>query len=646
MKRRINKKQKITKGMPSAVLLSILIHAALFLLAGMLVVFTVVKKKEIEFEPPKAVERPKMKLKKPKPKVKKTSKPKQAKHILAKVNPVNMPEIQLPELSGMGGDGGLGDGFGGGFDTMPDLEDVSIFGGGQTIGNDFEGCLYNFNYDRNGRKIPMDPDTYLAAVRKFMRSGWQASKLARYYRSPRTLYTTHFMIPHIPTPIAPDVFGMPEKEGFNFAIHYKGQLVCPASYTNGITFRFRGCGDDFMAIRVDGKNVFIARWGWVASYFDDLWQSSSADDKKHYIALQPSTVGDWITLEPGQSVPMEVLFGEGTGGNTGMAIAVEVEGEEYNEKGWQGTNPIFPAFTTEKLSQDMIDQIQFYLPEGEVSLTNGPVFRDYGSSVAADDGDAAPGVVPPDDDVAGQKDAIPLQEGKMRAWTMEDGRMFEAEYVTRIGAKVVFKNAKGKMSKVPVGQISVEDRKYIELETPPELEFSFSKQSRKRDFPSAVNGKYDTTYLLPKMLYYDFSVDIRQTSAGVYNHELRAELFVVGSDLNESGKYILLDRQEGSFTLTKEGQRSFTLKGKKSVELSMFQMGSIQSGRQFRGRKYASYLVVVTDSRGEIIAHGAPKKWMFESLEKLRKLSVGNYFDNTCTRTGAPRPKPYYYDGV
>ena len=66
MKRLIKKSQKVVKGMPSAVALSILIHAALFLLAGMLVVFTVVKKEEKKFEPPKAVERPKMKLKKPK----------------------------------------------------------------------------------------------------------------------------------------------------------------------------------------------------------------------------------------------------------------------------------------------------------------------------------------------------------------------------------------------------------------------------------------------------------------------------------------------------------------------------------------------------------------------------------------------------
>jgi len=46
VKRRFKKRQKVVKGMPSAVLLSITIHAGLFLLAGMLVVFTVVKKEE------------------------------------------------------------------------------------------------------------------------------------------------------------------------------------------------------------------------------------------------------------------------------------------------------------------------------------------------------------------------------------------------------------------------------------------------------------------------------------------------------------------------------------------------------------------------------------------------------------------------
>jgi len=110
MKNFSNKSGKTVKGIPSAVLLSIVIHAALFLLAGMLVVFTVVKKEEQKFEPPKAVERPKMRLKKPKVKVKKTSKPKPTQRIVAKVNRANMPDIQLPEISGIGQDlgGGIG----------------------------------------------------------------------------------------------------------------------------------------------------------------------------------------------------------------------------------------------------------------------------------------------------------------------------------------------------------------------------------------------------------------------------------------------------------------------------------------------------------------------------------------------------------
>ena len=156
MKRRENHSGKVVRGMPSAVLLSILIHAGLFLLAGMLVVFTVVKKEEKKFEPPKAVERPKMKLKKPKVKIKKTSKPKPTTRIVTKMNRASMPDIQLPEMSGMGE--GFGGGVGG-FDMMPDLDTVTIFGSSQSIGNDFEGVIYDFKRDRNGRKpaVAMSP---------------------------------------------------------------------------------------------------------------------------------------------------------------------------------------------------------------------------------------------------------------------------------------------------------------------------------------------------------------------------------------------------------------------------------------------------------------------------------------------------------
>lgn len=53
MTKRTKKPRKAATGFPSAVVLSIVIHAALFLLAGMLVVFTVVKKEEQNLNHPR-----------------------------------------------------------------------------------------------------------------------------------------------------------------------------------------------------------------------------------------------------------------------------------------------------------------------------------------------------------------------------------------------------------------------------------------------------------------------------------------------------------------------------------------------------------------------------------------------------------------
>ena len=67
------KTPKINKGGPSGMVISLLVHAAAFFVAGLFVVFTVLQEPEPEFEAPPPVQRPKMKLKKPKVKIKKTS---------------------------------------------------------------------------------------------------------------------------------------------------------------------------------------------------------------------------------------------------------------------------------------------------------------------------------------------------------------------------------------------------------------------------------------------------------------------------------------------------------------------------------------------------------------------------------------------
>lgn len=365
MRKLINKTQGLIKGMPSAMLISILIHAGLIILATGFVVLKSIKEREVEFVPPPAVERPKMKLRKPKVKMKKST-PKPTTRIVTKVQRATMPDIQLPEMSG--GDGLIGDI--GGFELTIDVEQDSIFGGAQTIGNDFVGTFYDLKRGRTGREVPMDGDTFRDVLRDFVTSGWKTSKLARYYRSPKKLYTTHFMIPPIPAPMAPDVFGEPNAESYFFFLHYKGKLV----YKEDITFRFRITGDAYMFVRVDKKDVGLACWDFHKAWFD-WWTTNDSESEKHYLGNQQAAVSDWITLEAGKPVDMETVFGEWQGGIVSALLTVEVKGVEYPRNKYGA--PILPAFKTSDLSLNTIEDIEKLLPANEATLTNGPVFRDY-----------------------------------------------------------------------------------------------------------------------------------------------------------------------------------------------------------------------------------------------------------------------------
>jgi len=621
MKRAFKKDRKMVKGIPSAVVLSILIHAALFLLAGMLVVFTVVKKEEKKFEPPKAVKRPKMELKKPKVRIKKTSRPKPTTRIVTKMNRASLPDIQLPEMTGMGE--GLGGGIEG-FDIMPDLGETTLFGGEQSIGNDLVGTFYDFKRDQRGRPTIMNDHMIVAALGKFVKSGWKPSELARYYRSPKKLYSTCVMIPSILSSTAPAAFGESDTGGWCWAVHYKGQLV----HKDGIKFRFWGVGDDILLVRVGGKLVLNGcipndHGPWrIESILGGSWQSDSADSRRYVLGHFLSVVGDWITLEPGVPLDLEILLGEVPGGGFSAMLTVEVEGEEY-ERNHQGA-PILPMFKTAVPTHDIEDNIYQWLVVGQATVTNGPVFCDYDSH----------GGGSPKEEVAVNEMVEPEipAASAMRVWTGTDGKTMEAEYVVVIGSKVVLKTDEGKQMKIPLNQISAEDRDYITLANPPEFDIDFSKQSSQRIIKT-------TPYLdeiPPRILDYVFGVKMKQVSVGPYGHELKVEYFAVGEQYHDDRKFILLDRRSGSFTPSKENQFSHQFRGN-PVEVMSYELLSQRSGIKYKGN-----LVVVTDERGVIIQHRASTPWLFDNLEDLRQIPVGAFMDKTCTRVHPTGPKRFY----
>jgi len=614
--------------MSSAVLLSILIHVGLFFLAGALVVFTVVKKKDAKFKPPQAIERPKMKLKKPKVKIKKNPRPKPTTRIVTKMNRASMPDIQLPEMSDMG------DGLAGGLeglDLMPDLGEPTMYGTLQSIGNDLVGTFYDSKRGRDGKilsGVDTSGATWRDKVHKFLKKGWDPTVFARYYRTPQKLYTTSLVVPETRSSIAPLAFGDKDAVGALWMVHYKGQLV----HKEGITFRFWGTADSFLIVRVDGEIVlaamYLSPWeDFMGAVIGTLWNTDSADSRKYYMGNNTVMVGDWITLEPGVPLDMEILIGD-NGGKACFMLAVEEEGVEY-ERNRQG-GPILPAFRTTELSHDLLDAIYKNLYEGEICLTNGPVFCDYDVSSKAVTNDAvavetlpAMEATPPDDS----------KGNEMRTWILADGRTLEAKLINIFAGKVVLEGAKRKIYKVPKDRLSAEDLEYAELANPPDLDINFLKNFRHVDFSGSF---YDIPWWdRPPEDWGHYGIQLKQTSTGEYDHELQIEMFVVGKQWRRS-KYVLLDRQKTTFNPARQERRFYEFRSKRKVVIALDEYSGVAFGEGYYG-----YLVTVTDARGKMIVLESSHKWLPGKLENLKKLSVGNFMDDNCMRTYPDLPGKY-----
>jgi hypothetical protein len=275
--------------------------------------------------------------------------------------------------SGIGGsdNGGRGN-RGVVFPNLPEIDNTNLFGNKTSIGNDFEGQLFDLKKSRSGGFISMDGDEFFAYIRKYVKSGWNSKELSRFFRSEK-LYTTHFMVPTIPEVMAPDQFGVPDTEGYYFFLKYEGKLV----YPKDITFRFWGIGDAYMIVNVDGKEVFIDAWNThLTKRGLDWWRPKASHVREYQVCNRRLVPSNWITLKAGEPVDMKVIMGVWKYNYMSCVLLVEEKGKKYPTRPGDGA-PIFPAFKTEEFSKDLLDAIMNFLPENEACLTNGPVFRDY-----------------------------------------------------------------------------------------------------------------------------------------------------------------------------------------------------------------------------------------------------------------------------
>ena len=137
------------------------------------------------------------------------------------------------------------------------------------------------------------------------------------------------------------------------------------------------------------------------------------------------------------------------------------------------------------------------------------------------------------------------------------------------------------------------------------------------------------------MFDFIFSSTIRKKGSNIYNHELTVEYFAFAEEV-DGDNYKLVDRQESSFVPSAENKYSHTFLGEK-VRIGQT---AIRDSAPLRGTKYGGFLVTITDERGRIIQHKTSHEWLFEKLDKLKKIPVGKHFNKELERTGPPRPGP------
>ncbi|MEI6891459.1 MAG: hypothetical protein V5783_04720, partial [Pontiella sp.] len=362
---------------------------------------------------------------------------------------------------------------------------------------------------------------------------------------------------------------------------------------------------------------------WNARTIAGKWTSSATKNNQWYMGTGKAWGGDWVELKAGEPLDLEILIGEQPGGNFSAMLLVEVEGVEYEMN--PQNQKFLPIFRTAPTTHAMADAIMEHLVEGEADVFGGPIFQDYAPSIRTNEVAA----VEPEIPVAEEAES----ESLMRLWTLNNGKTFEAEYVTTMGDKLVVRTARGKQVKVPYGDISPEDIAFIQRSNPPEFDVGIVRSSKSFKIKmSAYALKRDQ--IPPRVLDWTFGAKVRQKGLGDYPFELKLEYFIFAQQYLDPNKYWFLDYQSSVYTPTPENEGSYRFTGDGITRLFDFDLVG-----QRRGHKLSKTLVLLTDSRGEIIAHSSTANWLIDNLDELRKRKVGDYIDQSCKQVYASGPK-------
>ena len=228
-------------------------------------------------------------------------------------------------------------------------------------------------------------------------------------------------------------------------------------------------------------------------------------------------------------------------------------------------------------------------------------------------------------------------QAEMRTWTLKSGQTVEAEYLsTTLDYKAALQLEGGRKVEVPLAQLSTSDLEYVALQHPPRMKIEFGSSSKVVTLESSERWPDNPAVTLETL---SFNIRIKQLDTKLYPFGLKAEYYAIGYQHLDHDKYIILDKGSVDFVLNKENDYYF-----------MHETASMNMPLEFTldpnhyGQKFCNCLVLVYDQRGEVVAYKATKNWIYDHLEKIRKLPAGAFFNDTGTRVHASGPVSDYGD--
>ncbi|VGO17631.1 hypothetical protein PDESU_06232 [Pontiella desulfatans] len=175
-----------------------------------------------------------------------------------------------------------------------------------------------------------------------------------------------------------------------------------------------------------------------------------------------------------------------------------------------------------------------------------------------------------------------------RVWTDATGKTITAEQTGLLNDKVLLRLENGREINVSLETLSAEDRLLAMLNQPPKLEVKVAAKVSRSNSSLRDAGPASRYQVQEETVSVD--ARIRKSSSSAYEAELAAELYVIGE--HENG-YVVLDKTETAFTFTAGGGKEHVVSSKPITVENI-------SGERF-GAEYKGYLLVVTDSRGEVV---------------------------------------------